>query len=206
MSLPVRPGLPSLPIRDWGRPLRAMTICLALTACAAPEAQTPPYERLGLATGGAHASYAFARCSATIPRADQQRIHNFLKTRSRRGAGQAIVISVPRACSPQQDEARARQIRSLVGTGYGRVMLIQPEDTQQPGTRGIVRLVQIDAVTVDPHGCDQPGAGCAVANNIAASLADPTELLIPMPTATLYHDPTGNGAKIAAGTATETSQ
>lgn len=172
----------------FDRPLVAAGLALMLLSGCEGEPVQTVQGRLSPEIVSAHISYSFGQCSARIPSADQKRIRAFIGSAEAARAG-AVIVTVPRGCSAGQDEARAGAVRKLIGGRIPRVDLRMPDPADASGTTGIVRIIQIDAIEVDQSGCS-PGAGCTVANNLAAQMAYPDELLYPSGTARpTYHVP-----------------
>lgn len=165
-------------------PIAALAFA-ALAGCDG-EPVVPAQTRLSPEVTSAHVSYAFAPCSAKIAASDQKRVRALMSSAEAQRAD-AVIVTVPRACSATQDKARIQAIRGLVGPRVPRVDLQLPGPSDPPSTMGIVRLMRVSAVAVDRSNCF-PGAGCSVANNIAAQMAYPEELLYPSGTQTpAYH-------------------
>jgi type IV pilus biogenesis protein CpaD/CtpE len=172
----------------FDRPLVAAGLALMLLSGCEGEPVQTVQGRLSPEIVSAHISYSFGQCSARIPSADQKRIRAFIGSAEAARAG-AVIVTVPRGCSAGQDEARAGAVRKLIGSRIPRVDLRMPDPADASGTTGIVRIIQIDAIEIDQSGCS-PGAGCTVANNLAAQMAYPDELLYPSGTARpTYHVP-----------------
>jgi len=176
---------------------------MLLSGCEGEQVQTVQ-GRLSPEIVSAHVSYSFGQCSERILAADQKRIRAFIGSAEAAHAG-AVIVTVPRGCSAGQDEARAAAVRKLIGSRIPRVDLRMPGPSDAPGTTGIVRMIQIDAIEVDQSGCF-PGAGCNVANNLAAQMAYPDELLYPSGTASpTYHVPPPRQAPPTQGVSSDST-
>lgn len=158
-------------------PIALVLGVLALAGCDTPTAPRT-LERLSVNETTRLQSYAFqGGCSASIGKADQKRMHDFLRQNTD-PARDVIVVSVPRSCNARVDRQRQTALRALIGNSYGALRLVIGTPGDPVATRGVVRIAHIEGIAVDTTQCTV-ATNCSTAANLAAMVADPRDMFLP---------------------------
>lgn len=162
---------------------------LVLSGCVAAN-PTPPQQRLTPRISEAVTTYNFTGCTAEVSAAERQRLRGFLQSLPL-SSEDTIIVSIPRAGTPQRDSQRVQTIRQLFTNAPAQTRVVAQEDfsDSQCQSSGIVRLVRVAAVEIDCRD-GASATGCATARNMAAMMANPADMFMPSKIDT-YMPPTG---------------
>lgn len=154
-------------------------VAFTLLGCGTDMAQSPA-ERLSLQTHEAVDSYRFNTCSAAISEAERGKIHAFLRDLGLT-AQDTLVVSVPKNRLPRRDADRIKTLNGIFAAYPAKVRYVQETDLRQlkqSEPEGIIRVVRANAVVAScqPGGFD---VGCSTATNLAAMIAEPSDLFLP---------------------------
>lgn len=146
-------------------------------------------DRIETRTHEAVLSYSFSGCSSSLSKAEQHRITGFLNA-MKPERKDAIVVSVPKACTANGDAARRKAITGLMAQFPAQVRIVQDTDfrqMKQAEARGIVRLVRAVGFRVQ-CGNGAPANGCSNARNLARMIGNPIDMMFPTG-GSRYHSP-----------------